>query len=456
MNAHQSIRLWQKLKALTNALPLTLARLPEATNYNQTHFSKKASHLLRPFYFYVCSTLYSFAGMDYSSNVFLNHIAQTTDSPFLLSIERAEGIYLYATDGTRYTDLISGIAVSNVGHRHPTVIHAIKEQLDKHLHVMVFGEYIQATPNLLAQKLVSLLPPTLNCCYFVNSGTEANEGALKLAKRFTGRTEIISCRKSYHGSTHGSLSVSGNEVKKSAFRPLLPGVKFIDFNSIPDLELITDSTACVITETIQGDAGVRVPSKEYMKALRKRCDETGTLLILDEIQCGMGRTGTLFAFEQFDIAPDILTVAKAFGGGLPIGTFIADKRIMQTLTHDPVLGHITTFGGNPVCCASALATLQVIEDEKLLESVEQKGKLFEKLLRHKYIKEVRRIGLLFAVDFDSAERVNRIVEYAKKKGVICYWFLSHPNSFRIAPPLIITEVQITESCSVIIEAIENS
>lgn len=394
--------------------------------------------------------------MDYNSNIFLNHIAQTSDSPFLISIERAEGIYLYSPDGKRYTDLISGIAVSNIGHRHPKVIRAIKEQLDKHLHVMVFGEYIQSAPNLLAQKLVSLLPPSLNCSYFVNSGTEANEGALKLAKRFTGRTEIISCRKSYHGSTHGSLSVSGNEIKKSAFRPLLPDVKFIDFNSLPDLDQITNRTACLIMETIQGDAGVRIPSREYMKAVRKRCDETGTLLILDEIQCGMGRTGTLFAFEQYDIVPDIITVAKAFGGGLPIGAFIADKKIMQTLTYDPMLGHITTFGGNPVCCASALATLQVIEEENLMATVEQKGKLFEKLLQHKHIKEIRRIGLMFAVDFDSPERVNRIVEYAKKEGVICYWFLSHPNSFRIAPPLIITADQIEESCHVILKAIDNS
>jgi acetylornithine/succinyldiaminopimelate/putrescine aminotransferase len=394
--------------------------------------------------------------MDYSAETFLNHLAQTTSSPFLITIERAEGIYLYSPDGKRYTDLISGISVSNIGHRHPKVIRAIKDQLDKHLHVMVFGEYIQSTPNLLAKKLVDLLPPTLNCSYLVNSGTEANEGALKLAKRFTGRSEIISCRKSYHGSTHGSLSVSGNEMKKSAFRPLLPDVKFIDFNSIVDLENITNRTACVIMETIQGDAGVRVPSKEYMKTVRKRCDETGTLLIFDEIQCGMGRTGTLFAFEQFGIVPDILTIAKAFGGGLPIGAFIADKKIMQTLSHDPMLGHITTFGGNPVCCASALATLQVIEEEKLLSTVEQKGKLFEKLLQHKHIKEIRRIGLMFAVDFDSAERVNRIVEYAKKEGVICYWFLSHPNSFRIAPPLTITTDQIEESCRVILKAIDNS
>jgi acetylornithine/succinyldiaminopimelate/putrescine aminotransferase len=394
--------------------------------------------------------------MNYSSDVFLNNIAQTNDSPFLITVERAEGIYLYAHDGKRYTDLISGISVSNVGHRHPKVIKAIKAQLDKHLHVMVFGEYIQSASNLLAKKLSDLLPPSLNCTYFVNSGTEANEGALKLAKRFTGRTEIISCRKSYHGSTHGSLSVSGNEVKKMAFRPLLPDVKFIDFNSLADLTHITNHTACVIMETIQGDAGVRIPSKEYMKAVRQRCHEMGALLILDEIQCGMGRTGTLFAFEQFDIVPDIVTVAKAFGGGLPIGAFISDKKIMQTLTHDPMLGHITTFGGNPVCCASSLATLEVIEEEKLLQTVEQKGRLFEKFLQHKHIKEIRRAGLMFAVDFDSAERVNRIVEYAKQKGVICYWFLSHPFSFRIAPPLTITDEQIKESCEVILEAIGNS
>lgn len=408
------------------------------------------------FHFYLSLTLYSFDVMDYSVDVFLNNIAQTTGSPFLISIERAEGIYLYSPEGKRYTDLISGISVSNVGHRHPKVVEAIKDQLDKHLHVMVFGEYIQSTPNQLAQKLVSLLPPSLNCVYYVNSGTEANEGALKLAKRVTGRTEIISCRKSYHGSTHGSLSVSGNELKKSAFRPLLPDVRFIDFNSQAGLNQISDRTACVIMETIQGDAGVRIPSKEYLQAVRKHCDETGALLILDEIQCGMGRTGTLFAFEQFDIVPDILTIAKAFGGGLPIGAFIADKKIMQLLTHDPMLGHITTFGGNPVCCASALATINVIEEEKLLASVEKKGKLFEKLLNHKHIKEIRRIGLMFAIDFDSADRVNRIVEHAKQAGVICYWFLSHPNSFRIAPPLTITEDQIRESCAVILEAIDKS
>ncbi len=394
--------------------------------------------------------------MNFSQDTFFNHLAQTSPHPYLISIERAEGIYLYSPDGKRYTDLISGIGVSNVGHRHPHVVKAIKDQVDKHLHVMVYGEFIQAASNRLAEKLVSLLPDNLSCCYFVNSGTEANEGALKLAKRYTGRTEIVSFRKSYHGSTHGSLSVSGNEIKKQKFRPLLPDVKFIDFNTEKDLEQITQRTACVIMETIQGDAGVRVPSPGYMKALRKRCTEMGALLILDEIQCGMGRTGTMFAFEQFDIVPDILTIAKAFGGGLPIGCFISDRNIMASFTHDPMLGHITTFGGNPVCSASALATLEVIENEKLLASVESKGQLFEKLLQHKHIKEVRRSGLLFAIDFDSAERVNSIVNHAKELGVICYWFLSHPYSFRIAPPLTITEEEIRQSCEAILKAIDKS
>lgn len=394
--------------------------------------------------------------MNFDPEIFLNHLAPTSPSPFLIPIERAEGIYLYAPDGKRYIDLISGIGVSAIGHRHPKVVAAIKDQVDKHLHVMVYGEYIQSPTNLLAKKFTALLPANLNCCYFVNSGTEANEGALKLAKRVTGRSEIISCRRSYHGSTHGSLSVSGNETKKFAFRPLLPDVRFIDFGEMEDLEMITDKTACVIMETIQGDAGVRIPSKAYMQAVRRRCTDTGTILILDEIQSGMGRTGKLFAFEHFDIVPDILTVAKAFGGGLPIGAFVASREMMKKFTFDPMLGHITTFGGNPVCCASALATLDVIQEEKLVSQVERKGRLFEELLKHPSIKEVRRIGLLFAIDFDSEERVSRIVNSAKTNGLICYWFLSHPYSFRIAPPLTITEQEIRESCAIILKAIDNS
>lgn len=371
----------------------------------------------------------------------------------MLPIERAEGSYLYTPDGRRYLDLISGVGVSHIGHRHPKVIQAIRDQLDRHLHVMVYGEYIQSPSNLLAKKLAGLLPPNLNCCYFTNSGTEANEGALKLAKRFTGRTEIVAFRKSYHGSTHGSLSVTGNETKKNAFRPLLPGVTFIEFNNPDDLSHITDRTACVIMETIQGDAGVRIPDRSFMAKLGKRCDETGALLILDEIQCGMGRTGTLFAFEQFDIVPDILTVAKAFGGGLPLGAFIADKEMMACLAHDPMLGHITTFGGNPVSCAASLATLEVIMEERLLDQVEHKGSRFEEQLRHPAIKAMRRIGLMMAIDFGTADDVQRIVQGLLEKGIITFWFLSHPNSFRIAPPLTISEEEIAEACEAIVAVI---
>lgn len=393
--------------------------------------------------------------MNFSSTIFLQNIAQTSAFPFLIPVERAEGIYLYTPDGKKYIDLISGVGVSNLGHAHPKIIQAIKDQVDRHLHVMVYGEFIQSAPNLLAQKLTSYYPKKLNCCYFTNSGTEANEGALKLAKRYTGRTEIISFHKSYHGSTHGSLSVSGNEKKKNAFRPLLPDVRFIRFNEMDDLSFITTKTACVIMETIQGDAGVRIPAVSYMQALRKRCNDTGALLILDEIQCGMGRTGTLFAFEQYNIIPDILTLAKALGGGLPIGTFISDKRIMECLTHDPILGHITTFGGNPVSCASALKVLQIMEEENILEQVEQKGKLFEQLLSHPRIKEIRRIGLMFAVDFETEDEVSIIVKHCLDHAVICFWFLSHPHSFRIAPPLTITIDEIKLCAKVILNAINS-
>ncbi len=394
--------------------------------------------------------------MNVDPEVFHHRLAQTSPFPFEISIERAEGIFLHSPDGKRYYDMISGIAVSNIGHRHPRVVKAIKDQVDKHLHVMVYGEYIQSTPNLLALKLTSQLPPSLQCCYFVNSGTEANEGALKLAKRTTGRTEIVSFMKSYHGSTHGSLSVSGNEKKKNAFRPLLPDIRFIKFNKHADLDVITDQTACVIMETVQGDAGVRIPDLGFMKALRQRCHDTGALLILDEIQCGMGRTGKLFAFEHFDIVPDILTIAKAFGGGLPIGAFISSEENMKTLSVEPMLGHITTFGGNPVCCASALASLEVLLEENIIPQVEEKGQHIESLLHHHHIREIRRIGLLFAIDFDTEERVNSIVNYAKEHGVICYWFLSHPNSLRIAPPLTISKEEINAACAVILEAIEKS
>jgi acetylornithine/succinyldiaminopimelate/putrescine aminotransferase len=390
---------------------------------------------------------------NFSSEIFLKHIAQTTQSPINLTVERAEGLYLYDPDGKAYMDLISGVSVSNLGHRHPRVVEAIKKQVDEHMHVMVYGEFIQSSPNLLAQRLAKLLPDSLDCCYFTNSGAEAIEGALKLAKRYTGRTEIVSFRKSYHGSTHGALSVSGNETKKQAFRPLLPDVRFINFNEPADLSQITERTACVIMETIQGDAGVRIPDIAYMKALRKRCTEVGALLILDEIQTGIGRTGKMFGFEHFEIVPDIVCLAKALGGGLPIGTFISSHAIMQSLTENPMLGHITTFGGNPVACAAANATLQVIEEENLLAAVEEKGQLFEELLKHDAIKTIRRKGLFFAIEFETQEQVFALAEECLKQGAVTFWFLSIPNAFRIAPPLNITEHEIRKACDIIIKAI---
>uniref|UniRef100_UPI0040483565 aspartate aminotransferase family protein n=1 Tax=Roseivirga sp. TaxID=1964215 RepID=UPI0040483565 len=387
-------------------------------------------------------------------SVFLNHLAQTSPYPLKIEVAKAEGTYIYDVDGKSYLDFISGIAVTNIGHRHPHVVNAIKHQLDQYMHVMAYGEFIQTPQNKLAEKLASILPPQLSSCYFVNSGAEANEGALKLAKRVTGRTQIISCKKSYHGSTHGALSVSGNEVKKYAFRPLLPDVHFIEFNKMDDLALITTQTACVIIEPIQGDAGVRIPSLAYMKALRERCTAMGTLLIFDEIQTGFGRTGTLFCFEQMGVIPDILTIAKAMGGGMPIGGFISSKENMDLFTHNPMLGHITTFGGHPVVCASALANLEVIENESLLSSVEEKGALIESLIGHPKIIEIRRRGLMFAVEFESAELVAQIVNKCLENGLITFWFLSCPESFRLAPPLTISHQEIAKGCEIIKNAIE--
>ncbi|GAB5526150.1 MAG: aspartate aminotransferase family protein [Roseivirga sp.] len=392
--------------------------------------------------------------MPSAENIFLKHVAQTSPFPLKIEVARASGSHIYDKDGKGYLDFISGIAVSNIGHRHPHVVNAIKSQLDEYMHVMAYGEFIQAPQNQLAEKLASVLPATLNTAYFVNSGTEANEGALKLAKRITGRTGIVSCKKSYHGSTHGSLSVSGNEMKKYAFRPLLPDVHFIEFNNPRELSLITEETACVIIEPIQGDAGVRIPSQGYLEALRKRCTEKGAILIFDEVQTGFGRTGKLFAFEHFNVVPDILTIAKAMGGGMPIGAFISSQQNMALLTHNPMLGHITTFGGHPVNCAAALANLEVILNEKLVDMVEEKGRLIEELISHPTIKEIRRKGLMFAIEFDSPERVQNIVEACIDEGVITFWFLSCPESFRLAPPLNISKSDLRQGCEVILNAIK--
>jgi putrescine aminotransferase len=386
--------------------------------------------------------------------LFLNHLAQTSEAPLMLEIERAEGIYLYGADGKKYIDLISGIGVSNVGHRHPKVVQSIKDQLDKYMHVMVYGEIIQCPQVKLAEALSKTLPDKLDNTYFVNSGSEAIEGAMKLAKRFNGRREIISFDNAYHGSTQGALSINGSELLKQAYRPLLPGIKNIKYNSIEDLELITTETSAVIIEPVQGEGGVRIPTKDFFKALEKKCRQTETLLIVDEIQTGFGRTGKFWAFEHFDIIPDVVVCAKGMGGGMPIGAFISSKEIMSTLSHNPPLGHITTFGGNPVCCAASLATLQVIHEEKLLEKVNEKEALFRKLLVHPQIKNIRSKGLLMALELESDKAVREVINKAIDKGLLTDWFLYCSNSIRIAPPLTINENEIKEACSILIEALD--
>jgi acetylornithine/N-succinyldiaminopimelate aminotransferase len=385
--------------------------------------------------------------------LFLANNAQTTNFPLLLEFERAEGVYMYDKDGKAYIDLIAGIGVSNTGHGHPYVIEAIKAQLDKYLHLMVYGEYVQSPQVKLAEKLILLLPDALQSVYFVNSGAEAIEGAMKLAKRYTGRTQVLACKGSYHGSTHGALSLMGNEEYKQAYRPLLPGVGFIRFNEPADLNLITTQTACVVIETIQGEAGIRVPDAAYLQALSARCKQTGTLLVLDEIQAAMGRTGKLFAFEHFGIVPDILVLAKALGGGMPLGAFVASTQIMDALKENPMLGHITTFGGHPVCCAAGLAALEVLLNENLIDAVAEKEVLFRRLLVHPAIKQVRGKGLMLAIELEDFDLNKKIIDRCIANGVITDWFLHCSNSMRIAPPLVITNKQIEQACEVILEAI---
>lgn len=363
---------------------------------------------------------------------------------------------MYGPQGQRYLDLISGIGVSNVGHRHPRVLKAIHEQLDKYMHLMVYGEFVQAPQAQLAHALSNTLPARLNNTYFLNSGTEAVEGALKLAKRYTGRTGLISCYNAYHGSTQGALSMNGSESFKNAFRPLLPDVRHIRYNSVDDLQFITERTAAVLIETVQGEGGVRVPEKDYLRLLRERCTQTGTLLILDEIQCGFGRTGTFWAFEQFGIEPDILVCAKGMGGGMPISAFIAPQEIMAAFKTDPILGHCTTFGGHPVSCAASLATVQVIQEEELAAGVRWKAELFRQLLVHPRIKEIRNCGLMMAAEFESFDVLKRVIDRAILNGVLTDWFLFCDNSMRIAPPLVITEEQIREACGIILRSVDEA
>ncbi len=388
---------------------------------------------------------------------FLRLQGQTNPFPYLIDVDYAKGVYIFDKSGKSYMDMIAGVAVNNVGHQHPSIIHAIKEQVDRHLHVMVYGEFIQDAPLEMARRLTALLPDSLNSVYAVNSGTEANEAALKLTKRVTGRSELIAFRGSYHGSTHGSMSVSGNETKKEAFRPLLPDVQFLAFNDLSQLERITEKTAGVIVETIQGDAGVRVPSSTFLSQLRQRCTEVGALLIFDEIQCGMGRAGKLFAFEHFGVVPDVLTLGKALGGGMPIGALIASHDLLQSFTFNPMLGHITTFGGHPVVCAASAAFLEIMSTEIDFTEVERLGALLESLIgKSKEIKEVRRIGMMFAFDMESFERVEKVVKRCLEKGLISFWFLSHPYSFRLSPPLNISETEIRKAAQIILESIEET
>jgi len=385
--------------------------------------------------------------------LFLLNTAQTSNSPRLTEIVSAEGVYLYGPQGEKYIDLVSGFAVNNIGHRNPKVVQAIKDQLDKHMHVTVFGEFVQSPQVKLAERLVSLLPSQLNSVYFVNSGAEATEGAMKVAKRYTGRSEIIAANKAYHGSTQGALSLIGNDEYREAYKPLLPEINFIEFNKLDDIIKITTKTAAVILETVQGEAGIRIPDIQWIQAIRKRCDETGTLLILDEIQTAFGRTGKLFAFENFGIVPDIILLAKALGGGMPIGAFVADKKIMNVITSNPMLGHITTFGGHPVCCAAALASIDVILDENLIASVAEKASLFRKYLQHPAIKEIRGIGFMMCIQLDSFNQVENISKYCAENGVMIDWFLHCETALRLAPPLIIDEEQIEASCQVILDGV---
>lgn len=387
-------------------------------------------------------------------NHFLNHVAQTSDAPIGLEMAKAEGIWLYDIHGKRYLDMISGFSVANIGHSHPKVVEAVQHQAAQYMHLIVYGEYIQQPQVAYAQLLTQHLPPSLNCVYFTNSGAEATEGAMKLAKRITNRSKMISCKKAYHGSTQGALSVMGDEYFKTAFRPLLPSIYHYDYNSNDLLAAIDSSVACVIIETIQAESGIVKPSAKWLQAVRAKCNEHCVLLILDEIQAGFGRTGSLWAFEQYDIVPDILLLGKALGGGMPLGAFIADKRLMGTLTSNPVLGHITTFGGHPVSCAAGMAAFKVLLEGQYIDSVKQKEQLLLKHIQHPTIKAIRTAGLWMAIEFDSFATNHAVIKQCIANGLISDWFLFNDKSMRIAPPLIITNEELIEMCHIIVTAID--
>ena len=385
--------------------------------------------------------------------IFLAHQAQTTHFPLMMEMAKAEGNYIYDIHGKKYLDLISGISVSHLGHGNEAVKNAIKNQVDEYMHLMVYGEFIQSPQIKLSEKLSSLLPQNLNCIYLVNSGAEATDGALKLAKRVTKKSKIIANKNAYHGSTHAALSLNSEEYYKQAFRPLLPDIEFIEFNNINEIEKIDHQTACVITEVIQGEAGYLPANLDFLKALRKKCDETCTLLIFDEIQSGMGKTGTLFAFEQYGVVPDILLLGKALGAGMPIGAFISSKAMMNTLADEPILGHITTFGGHPVIAAAALAGINELERMKLMSFIPEKENLFRRNLIHPAIEKISGKGLMLAVQLDSFENNLKVIQYCMEAGLITDWFLFANNKIRIAPPLTITNEEILHACSIIVESI---
>ncbi|MFD2584000.1 aspartate aminotransferase family protein [Pedobacter vanadiisoli] len=385
--------------------------------------------------------------------LFLQHNAQTSPEPLMLEFVKAKGVYIYDAAGKKHLDLIAGIGVSNVGHCHPAVVEAIQKQAETYMHLMVYGEYVQSPQVNFAKALADILPPNLSCTYFLNSGTEAVEGAMKLAKRYTGRKGFIACKNAYHGSTQGAESLMESDSYSSGYGPFLPHVSFIEHNNIADLEKITAEIAAVFIEPIQGEAGICVADLSYMQALRKKCDETGTLLTFDEIQSGFGRSGKMFAFEHYQVVPDVLLLAKGIGGGMPIGAFISSLEIMSVLSHTPILGHMTTFGGHPVCCAAGLATLRTLVDGHIVDEVEQKGQLFKQLLQHPAIKEIRGKGLMLAIEFENFELNKKIIDACILDGVLSDWFLHCSNSMRIAPPLIITNEEIEEACAIILKNI---
>ncbi|MGB2760052.1 MAG: aspartate aminotransferase family protein [Maribacter stanieri] len=381
---------------------------------------------------------------------FIKYQAQTSPNPLGMEVSHASGSYIYDTDGNAHLDFVAGVSACTLGHCHPNVVSAIKEQVEKYMHVMVYGEYAQSPATTYTKLLAANLPEPLEVTYLVNSGTEAIEGALKLARRYTGRSEIIAAKSAYHGNTMGSLSLMDFEERKSVFRPLLPDIYHIEFNNEEDLEKITHKTACVILETIQGGAGFILPKNGYLKKVKDRCKEMGALLILDEIQPGFGRTGKLFAFEHFDCNPDILVIGKGMASGLPVGAFTSSREIMQTLSENPKMGHITTFGGNPVIAASSLATLNVLLNSSLIEDTLKKELLFKKLLKHPKIKEIRGKGLMLALIMDSPETANELVLQAKEKKLILFWLLFENRAVRISPPLTITKKEIQEGCEIIL------